>query len=328
MADKKCRHKYTSIGGQALIEGIMMKSPDKTAVAVRLPDGGIDISYMKETSVKDKFPILKLPVIRGVVGLIESMAQGYKALMMSAEKSGFADEEKDKQKDNSQGGEEKPKESMGKVLWGFIMAVSSVLAVILSVFLFMYIPALAFNGIKYIFGDGIVPFASLFEGVIKLIVLVTYMYVVSLMKDIKRVFMYHGAEHKTIFAYEKNLELTVENVRIQRRFHPRCGTSFLILMVLVSILISSVIAIAFPILRANIYVWVIIKILLIPLICGLGYELIRVCGKHDNTLTRIISAPGTWLQHITTKEPDDDMIEVAIAALNAVKPENPEEFQC
>ena len=305
----KC--KYTSIGGQALIEGIMMRGPQKTAMAVRKPDGDIDLSFVDYKPLKEKYKILGLPIIRGVVNFVESMVQGYKALMMSADISGFAEEET-----------QKTDEKKESVAIGWIMAVASVLAVILSVFLFMYLPALLFDGVALLLGKGILPFAALFEGCLRLVILVVYMALVSRMKDIRRVFMYHGAEHKTIFCYEAGLPLTVENIRTQRRFHPRCGTSFLVLMLLVSIIVSSLISVLFPTLRQITVLWVAIKILLIPLVCGIGYELIKLCGKHDNMITRIISAPGVWLQHITTVEPEDDMIEIAITAMNAVVPES------
>lgn len=300
------KSKYTSIGGQALIEGVMMKGPQKTAMAVRRPDKEIEIKYLNYTPLTKRYKLLGLPVIRGVVSYVESMIQGYKSLMLSAEISGFAEDE-----------DEKPSGGVMAV----VMTVASVLAVILSVFLFMYLPALIFDGIIYLSGGAVTPFASLFEGVFRLAILVCYMFAVSKMPDIKRVFMYHGAEHKTIFCFESGAKLTVENAKKQRRLHPRCGTSFLILMILVSILISSVISIIFPALRATRILWVAIKILMIPLVCGLGYELIKICGKYDNVLTRIISAPGMWLQKITTVEPNDDMLEIAIAALKAVLPE-------
>ena len=307
----KC--KYTSIGGQALIEGIMMRGPEKTAMAVRKPDGDIDLSFIDYKPLREKYKILGLPIIRGVVNFVESMVQGYKALMKSADISGFAEEEPTKN------GEKKE-----SVAIGWIMAIASVLAVILSVFLFMYLPALLFDGVVYLLGEGVLPFAALFEGCLRLVILVVYMVLVSRMKDIRRVFMYHGAEHKTIFCYEAGLPLTVENIRRQKRFHPRCGTSFLVLMLLVSIIVSSLISVLFPTLRHITVLWVAIKILLIPLVCGIGYELIKLCGKHDNIVTRIISAPGVWLQHITTVEPEDDMIEIAITAMNAVVPESEE----
>ncbi len=303
------KQKYTSIGGQALIEGIMMRGTDKTAMAVRRPDGEIEIKYLSFTPIAKKHRFLGIPVLRGVVNYIESMLWGYKSLMLSADISGFAEEDG-----------EKPSSAVMTV----VMSVASVLAVVLSVFLFMYLPALIFDGINYLFSSTLTPLAALFEGILRLVILITYMFLVSKMPDIKRVFQYHGAEHKTIFCFEANEELTVENTRKQKRLHPRCGTSFLILMILVSILISSAIAILFPALRQIRILWVAIKILLIPLICGLGYELIKICGRYDNVLTRIISAPGMWLQKITTKEPSDDMLEIAIAALNAVLNEKKE----
>ncbi len=302
--------KYTSIGGQALIEGIMMKGPEKTVMAVRKKDGSIDIENMNFKSVKDKIKFLGWPIIRGVTNMVESMIQGYKAIEISADKSGFAEE------DEPQDGKKTESVSMG-----VIMVIAAVLAVVISVFLFMYLPALAFDGIVWLTGEFMLPFAALFEGVIRLIILICYMLTVSQMKEIKRVFMYHGAEHKTIFCYEHGKELTVENVRPEKRLHPRCGTSFLVLMVLVSIIISSLISIVFPGLRETTVLWVTVKILLIPLICGLGYELIKICGRYDNAFTRIISAPGVWVQRITTKEPDDGMIEIAIAAMSEVIPE-------
>ena len=159
----------------------------------------------------------------------------------------------------------------------------------------------------------------------KLLIFIVYIILVSFTKDIKRLFQYHGSEHKTIFCYERGLELTVENVRKQSRFHPRCGTSFLFLMIAVGILLSTLIAVLFPIVTVNKYVWVAVKILLIPVFCGIGYELLKICGRYDNLATKIIAAPGLWIQRLTTKEPDDDMIEVAIESIKAVIPENPDD---
>ena len=303
--------KYTSIGGQALIEGIMMKNPQKkTALAVRKPDKTIDISFIDDKSIKDKYRILRLPVLRGVVTYIETMIQGYKAMMKSADISGFTDieEESDKPQD--------PKKE--SALTAAIMTIGSVLGIALALVLFLGIPRYAVAGLEWLIGS---PFSKVvragIEQLIKLCVLVAYMWGVSFMKDIHRVFAYHGAEHKTIFCYEAGLELTVENVRKQKRFHPRCGTSFLILMILVSMVVSTVVQMIFPTVYDIAWLWIIAKVLMLPVICGLGYELLKACGKYDNALTRIISAPGMWLQRITTKEPDDDMIEIAIAALKA-----------
>ena len=308
--------KYTSIGGQALIEGILMKSPEKTALAVRMPNGEIDLSYINGKSVREKYKILNLPVIRGVIAFAESMINGYKAMMLSAEKSGFTDLEEEKPKD----------EKKQNALVNTVMVIGSVLGVLLAVVLFMYLPRLFVSGIEYLFSAKITSklLRSAIEQFLKLTIFVLYVFAVSFMKDIKRVFMYHGAEHKTIFAYEKGLELTVENVRTQKRFHPRCGTSFMILMILVSIIISTAVQMIFPTVYNVRWLWVIAKILIIPITCGIGFEILKICGKYDNALTRIISAPGMWLQRITTKEPEDGMIEIAIAALNACEPEVPD----
>ena len=206
-----------------------------------------------------------------------------------------------------------------------IMVIATVLGVALAVILFMLLPRLAVSGLRFITGTDFSPVVrSSIEQLLKLAIFVAYVWAVSFMKDIKRVFMYHGAEHKTIFCYEKGLPLTVENVRVQRRFHPRCGTSFMILMILISIVFSTLVQIIFPAVYNAAWLWVVIKILLIPVVCGAGFEVLKICGKYDNLATRIISAPGLWLQRITTKEPDDGMIEVAIAALKACEPKVPD----
>lgn len=309
--------KKTTIGGQAVIEGIMMKGPNKTALAVRIPDGSIDIEYIKEKHLKDKCKFWGWPIIRGTVNFIESMIVGYSAMMKSAEKSGFTDIE-----------EEKPKnDKKQSALMSVVMIVASVLGVALSIFLFMYLPSLVFDLTNRAFSGEISAFKAVFEGVIKMAIFVIYMLLVSRMKDIKRVFSYHGAEHKTIFCYESGEELTVENVRKQSCLHPRCGTSFMLLMLVVGILIGIVLTWCFPKLQQSDFriAWVLIKILILPIICGVGYELLRFCGRHDNWFTRAISTPGMWMQKITTNEPEDSMIEVAIESLKAVLPENSEE---
>ena len=303
--------KYTSIGGQALIEGIMMKNPQKkTALAVRKPDKTIDISYINDKSIKDKYKIFRLPVIRGIVTYIETMFQGYKAMMKSADISGFTDIEEEGKK------EKDPKKE--SAFTALVMTIGSVLGIALAVVLFLGVPYLAVKGLQLLTRT---EFSELvrtsIEQLIKLVVLILYMWGISFMKDIHRVFAYHGAEHKTIFCYEAGLELTVENVKKQKRLHPRCGTSFLILMILVSMIVSIAVQLIFPSVYEIGWLWIVIKILMLPLICGLGYELLKICGKYDNVITRVISAPGMWMQIITTKEPEDDMIEIAIAALKA-----------
>ena len=311
----KC--KYTSIGGQALIEGIMMKGPVGTAMAVRTKDGEIDLSMLEEVNLRKKYKILALPLIRGVVGFGESLVNGYKALMLSAEKSGLADLEE----------EETPKnEKKQSAFLNIAMVIGSVLGVILAIFLFTALPRFVVGGLQLLFKT---EFSSLtrsfIEQFLKLAVFVLYVWAVSFMKDIRRTFMYHGAEHKTIFCFEKGLPLTVENVRKQKRFHPRCGTSFMILMILISVIISTLVQIIFPKVYDLAFWWILIKIALIPLICGIGFEVLKICGKYDNIITKIISAPGMWLQRITTKEPEDGMIEIAIAALEACKTKETED---
>lgn len=320
--------KYTSIGGQALIEGIMMKSPEKTALAVRTPDKSIDITYLNQKGIRERYKILRLPLLRGVAGFIESMVQGYKAMMLSADKSGFTDLEEEKPEASEESAvkntEKEEKKSNG-ALMSVIMVIATILGVALAVVLFMLLPRLVVSGLRMLFHTDFSPVVrSGIEQLLKLSIFVAYVWLVSYMKDIKRVFMYHGAEHKTIFCYEKGLALTVENVREQRRFHPRCGTSFMILMILISVIFSTVVQMIFPGVYNIAWLWVVIKILLIPLVCGAGFEVLKVCGRYDNLATRIISAPGLWLQRITTKEPEDDMIEVAIAALKACEPATPD----
>ena len=361
--DKISCAKRTSIGGQALIEGIMMRGPEYTAMAVRDPDGEIVLEKWRTEKPKHA-KIYKIPFVRGMFNFIASMKMGYKCLMRSAEIAGLEDEQpKDKKAEEAQtevaensvatengqqienviseasskidehqeqADKQEKKKKDDSALMTVIMIIATVLGVALSVFLFIMLPS-------YIYKWALEPFIkvestalnslikSAFEGVLKIAVLVAYMALVSLMKDIRRTFQYHGAEHKTIFCYENGLELTVENVRKQRRFHPRCGTSFLILMLLVGMFFSFFIDPLFILISGTVpptIVRVVIKLLLLPLFMGVGYELIKLAGRHDNLFTRIISAPGMWLQHVTVKEPDDSMIECAIKAFVEVIPED------
>lgn len=304
---KKC----VSIGGQALIEGIMMKGPEKTVMAVRGKDKNIILEELNQISVTKKYKILGLPIIRGVINFVESMIFGYKALMRSADLSGFTDLEEE----NS-----KMSEKQQSALMNALMVIASVLGVGLALVLFMFLPAFIFNLINSAAGESISALRALFEGLLKIIIFLVYIVLVSRTPDIKRVFMYHGAEHKTIFCYENNLDLTVENVKTQSRFHPRCGTSFMVVMLLVGILITFVVQTLFPSVTKIIWLWVLIKILIMPIICGVGYEIIKFCGRHDGVVVKILSAPGLWMQRITTVEPSDDMIEIAIAAFKEVLP--------
>ena len=302
MANKK----KTSIGGQALIEGIMMRGPVLTSMATRMPDGSIDVETWN-THKGSKTPwTRRAPFIRGIFNMVDSMVVGYHCLMKSAEKAGV---EEDPTKFDKWL-EKKLGDNMMKVLGGF----AAVLGVALAAVLFIFIPTGLSSLLKPLIGTGVG--LSLIEGLIKVIILVGYMWLCSRMKDIRRVFEYHGAEHKSIACYEAGLPLTVENVRPQRRLHPRCGTSFLFLVVFISIIIGSFISWDNPAIR------MLLKLLLIPVVVGISYELIKLAGRSDGIFTRIISAPGMWLQHITTCEPDDGQIECAIAALTAVIPED------
>lgn len=205
-----------------------------------------------------------------------------------------------------------------------IGAISMLLGFALAFALFVWMPSFLFDLINKWTGEHISMLRTIFEGLLRIIIFVVYMVAVSKMKEIKRVYMYHGAEHKSIFCYESGEEMTVENVRKQSRFHPRCGTSFIFVMIILSILVSSLVALAFPALTHIRPVWICVKVLIMPIVMGLGYEFIRYAGRHDNLFVKILSAPGLWMQRITTAEPDDSMIEVGIAAINAVVP-HPEE---
>ena len=296
----------TSVGGQALLEGIMMKGPFKSAMAVRKPNGEIDVSTWE---TKQLTGIRKIPFLRGTFNFIDTLIKGYDCLMKSAEISG-QEEEPDKL-------ELWLDKTFGKAAGTVFNFIVTILAVVISVGLFFGLPAFITGLVSGYIQSKVA--LSAIEGVIKIGLFLVYIIVASKMSDVKRTFMYHGAEHKTIFCYEQGLELTVENIRKQKRFHPRCGTSFLLIVLVVSILVSSVIT------WDNVLMRVALKILMLPITVGISYEIIKFAGRHDNWLTRIISAPGLWLQNYTTQEPDDDMIEVAIAAVTPVLPENPED---
>ena len=301
--------KKTSIGGQALIEGIMMRGPKVTAMAVRNINTKQITLEEYPTKGQDRAAFFKLPFIRGIFNMIDSLSFGYKCLMRSAELSGIEDEEEEAKKD-------KKPSTWDKIFEKLMMPIATVLAIALALGLFVYLPmqlwkwitasAPAVAGNYYL--------RACFEGVLRIMLFVAYVWATSLMKDIRRTYMYHGAEHKTIFCYEKGLPLTVENVRPQTRFHPRCGTSFMVLMLIVGIIVSIFIRVDNLVLRTG------LKLLTFPIVVGVGYELIKLAGRADNVFTRIISAPGKWLQHITTREPDDSMIECAIAAMEKVIP--------
>jgi len=321
--NQQTKHK-TSIGGQALIEGIMMRGPKGAAVAVRLPNGEIDLAPQEEKRFGDRHKWARLPIIRGVVAFIESLVFGYKYLMYSADKSMTPEEMEASESKLDKWLEE----HMSDKVMPIIGVVSTVLGVAIALLLFLYLPIWIVDLFDGHLTNNVLEAHNLhplFEGILKIIILVIYMWAVSKTPDIHRVFQYHGAEHKTIFCYENGLELTVENVRKQIRFHPRCGTSFMIVMLLLGILLGTILVLIFPGIGKIRWLYSLIKLLMIPLIMGLGYEFIKYAGKHDNVVTKVLSAPGLWMQRITTQEPEDDMIEVGIAAFNAVRTDNPED---
>lgn len=317
----KKTHK-TSVGGQALIEGVMMQGPKGMATAVRKPNGEILTEYHEITHLRDKLKFFQIPIIRGIVGFIESMITGYKTLMYSAEVSGMEDIEEEEMSKF----EKWLTEKLGDKLMNIIMGIATVLGFALAFLIFFYLPVFIFNRINALAGNTLMPWQGTIEGCLKIVIFVVYMALVSQMKDIKRVFKYHGAEHKSIACYEAGMELTVENVKKCSRFHPRCGTSFMFMMLILSIVIVSLLTLVVPDeLKKNTVLWMLIKLPLVPLIMGIGYEFIRYAGRHENLFVKITSAPGLWMQRITTKEPDDDIIECGIEALKAVITENPED---
>lgn len=321
MKKKKTQTKYGSVGGQALMEGIMMNGPEGKAMALRLPDGSISVEKKTFTSIKDKNKFFGIPMVRGIVNFVEALIFGYKCLMESAEKTGMDVEEEE----NMSKLDRWISDHFGEKMMKVIGAISMVLGFALAFALFVWMPSFLFDAINKLAGERITMLRTIFEGLLRIIIFVIYMFAVSKMKEIKRVYMYHGAEHKSIFCYESGEEMTVKNVRKQSRFHPRCGTSFIFVMIILSILVSSVVALAFPSLTQIRPVWICVKLLIMPIVMGLGYEFIRYAGKHYNLFVKILSAPGLWMQRITTAEPDDSMIEVGIAAINAVIPHNDEE---
>ncbi len=297
----------TSIGGQALIEGILMRGPRQQAIVCRTKDGLVE--KVEDVSlIRDKYPVLRLPLLRGNVTFIESMVKGMQALTYSANLIPL-EEQGEPDKLDKWIEEHFSYEKAQKIIIG----VAVVLGIALSVFLFIFLPALIVGFIKPLTQSYLI--RNLAEGLTKVIILLLYMGLVSRTPDIRRLFSYHGAEHKTIFCYEHGKPLTVENVRPESRFHPRCGTSFLLVVVLVSILVNSVVRVS------NTFARVGFHLLLLPVVVGISYEINRWCGAHDNWLSAILSAPGKWLQRITTNEPDDSMIECAIRAMELVIPE-------
>jgi len=278
------------VGGQAVIEGVMMRGPKSRATAVRDPEGKIRLECVSVHSIADRFPILKKPMFRGSVALIESLIMGIRSLSYSAKMAG---EEEEQLSD---------KELAGTILFAFLLA-----AVI-----FIAIPTGAARLFHFVTEDPL--FLNLMEGILRLVIFLGYIWGISRMKDIRRVFQYHGAEHKTIHCYEKDLPLTVANVQAQSRLHPRCGTNFLLIVMLVSIFVFAFLG--WP----NLWMRIVSRIVLLPLVAGISYEIIRLAGSSENAVVQTAIKPGLWLQYLTTRPPKDDMVEVAIASLKAVLP--------
>lgn len=377
-ADKKSAIK-TKVGGQALIEGVMMLGPDKGCMAVRKPDRTI---YTEVWERKEQKWYNKAPFIRGCINFVSQMADGYKYINKSGEISGMFDEEEEekenrkskKKKGMDESAAENPEEAEvvksddifqdseaedkaetvkadsnhssdkaadkkkeeSSAATAVIMILSAVLGVGFAIGLFVMLPTFIFSGIQALCGDNdISAFRSLVEGVLKIGIFIFYLWLTSLMKTMKRLYQYHGAEHKTIFCYENGDELTVENVRKYKRFHPRCGTSFIFLTLAISILVYTVLPINSEMFMQSFGVnqfmgdllRICCKIIFLPFVVGISYELIRVAGRYDNLFTKIISAPGLAIQRLTTKEPADEMLEVAIESVKPVLPENPEDAQ-
>jgi uncharacterized protein YqhQ len=303
----------TSIGGQALLEGIMMRGPKKQAIVIRTKDGFVTKTE-ELTLLKEKYPIVGFVFIRGVINFISSMAIGMRAIMFSAEQ--IPEEEQEEPSKFDQWIEKRlGSEKAEKIIIMFAL----VLGVAISVGLFMLLPTFLAGLLSDYIKQRIL--RNLFEGALRIVIFLVYMWLATRLNDMKRMWAYHGAEHKAIFCYEKGLPLIVDNVRVQSRLHPRCGTSFLFIVMLVSILVFSFTG------WNNIWVRIGLRLLLIPVVVGISYEIIKLAGRYDNILTRIVSAPGKALQRLTTREPDDEMIETAIEALSLVIPENASEAE-
>ena len=313
---KSCATPFkTMIGGQALIEGIMMMGPEKKAIVVRKPDGELEEKVEDRVLIKDRYPILGLPFIRGIFSFGSSMANGVKALMYSAS---FFPEDEEEEEEPSKFEIWLEKHLGSEKAASFFVTLAVILGMAFSVGLFILLPTALVGAAGALAGGMPMWLRNLLEGVVRVVIFMGYLILCSRMKDIRRVFSYHGAEHKTIFCYEKGLPLTVENVRAQPRHHPRCGTSFLFVVIVVAILVSSVVFSFIEV--TNTFARMGLHLLMLPVVVGITYEINRFVGAHDNLICRAVRAPGLWMQNFTTFEPDDSMIEVGIRALTLVLP--------
>ena len=305
------------VGGQAVLEGVMMKAGDRTVTSCRKADGTIYVHDDTFTSIRTKNKLLNLPIIRGLVNFIEMMMLSVGTMTAAAEALGLEEEEETKF-------EKWLKKHFGARLVDFIMLLGIVLGIGISLFLFLFLPNFLASILDtFVFHGALGVWTAVIEGVLKVAIFLSYLWLISLMPDIKRTFMYHGAEHKSIACFEAGGELTPERAKDFTRFHPRCGTSFMFLTILIGIIAGFFIKIMIP--GLPLWAYTTIRLLILPILMGLGYEVIRLAGKHDNVLTRIMSAPGLWAQRLTTKEPTEDMLEIAITSLKcALRDEFPE----
>ena len=312
---RACPAYKTMIGGQALIEGIMMLGPEKKAVVVRRPDGGLEEQVENRILIKDRHPIFGVPFIRGIFNFGSSLANGVKALMFSAE---FYPEDEEADEEPSKFEQWLEKRLGSEKLYSLVVTLAMVLGLAFSIGLFILLPTAVVGGIAWLTNGMPMWLRNLLEGVVRIIIFMGYLMLCSKTKDMHRVFQYHGAEHKTIFCYEAGLPLTVENVRKQPRHHPRCGTSFLFVVIVISILISSVFFSFVEL--TNVFARMLAHLVLLPVVVSITYEINRWMGRHDNWFSRLFTAPGLWLQNWTTFEPDDSMIEVGIRSFELVLP--------
>ena len=321
--ENSCSSRLNRVGGQAVLEGVMMKAGNRTVTTCRKEDGSLVVYDDSFVSVRKKHKILDIPILRGVVNFIEMMLLSFRTLNSSAEALGIEDEE--------EGAFEKwLKKHLGIKATDVIMLIGTVLGFALALFLFMFLPTAVANGINmlymYLSGNPSIhpTWLAVIEGAMKVVIFISYIALVGLIPDIRRTFMYHGAEHKSIACFEAGDELTPENAAKHKRFHPRCGTSFMFLMILLGIVagmfVRNILPESFPAFGIAA-----VRLLMLPLIMGIGYEILMIAGKHDNVFTRIISAPGIWMQNLTTKEPTEDMLEVAIISIKcALRDDFPE----
>lgn len=299
------------VGGQAVLEGVMMRHKNRYSVSVRRENGEIVTENREFISVRKKIKILNIPIIRGTVNFIEMMILSYKTLSISAEAYGIDEEEEESKF------EKWLRSKFGKSIMDIVMVISTVLGLALGVCIFFFLPIFLTKGVDHIVGGKLGWFKNLVEGIIKVVIFIAYLWGVSFMSEIKRTFEYHGAEHKSIFCYESGEELTPEMQKKFKRFHPRCGTSFMFVMIAISIIIYSLPFVTWD----SVIIRFLTKLAMLPIVVGAGYEFLMYAGKHDNRLVRALSAPGLWMQRITTREPDLDQLAVAIEALKSSMPE-------